>query len=95
MKKFKESILYAEDKVLVKFGANWCGPCRSIEPTLEKMSEDGYNVYKVDTDEEPELTTKYGIRSVPTLIMFEDSKESRRMQGAASIDSFINFYNGE
>lgn len=68
-------------KILVKFGAPWCGPCRTIEPVLEAMAEDGFKVYDVNTDENQELAARFGIRSVPTLIIFENGKQIETLIG--------------
>lgn len=93
MEKFKESDLQL-DKVLLKFGAHWCGPCKAVEPVLEKLSST-CSIRSVDTDEEGDLTVKYGIRSVPTYILFEKGKESRRDHGSKTEQELLNFYNGE
>lgn len=79
---FNESALSSEGKILVKFGAPWCGPCQSVAPVLEAMAEDGLPVFDVNTDEDSDAAVKYGIRSVPTFIVFENGVEVKRESGA-------------
>jgi len=74
---FKELI---KEKVLVDFYANWCGPCKMIAPELEKVESD-IKVVKVDVDEFEELAREYGVMSIPTLILFDKGKETKRTIG--------------
>ena len=71
---FEEEVLKSEIPVLVDFWATWCGPCRMLAPTIEKIAKEqsgAIKVGKVDVDEEPELAAKYGIASIPTLMVFK------------------------
>jgi thioredoxin 2 len=71
--------------VLVDFWAAWCGPCRAVAPEVEKLARQHHGrliVAKVDTDARPELGARYGIRSIPTLILFRDGGEAKRLSGA-------------
>lgn len=70
-----------EGKVLVKFSASWCGPCQMLAMTMKDV-DFGVPVVSVDIDENLQLATQYGIRSVPTLILIEDGKELKRANGA-------------
>ena len=73
---FDEAIA-ARNPVLVDFSAAWCGPCRAMAPALEAFAAhrtDDLAVLKIDIDEAPDLATRYGIRSVPTLMLFQDGK---------------------
>lgn len=72
---------------LVDFGAEWCGPCKALAPTMEKISaayEGKVGVYSVDIDNNPALAAKNGVMSVPTLILFKDGKPVERVVGLIS-----------
>ena len=75
---FKE--LIKEDKILIDFFATWCGPCKMLGPVLEKV-ESNLKVIKVDTDEFEDLARTYGVMSIPTLVLLENSKEVKRNIG--------------
>jgi thioredoxin 1 len=73
--------------VLVDFWAEWCGPCRMIAPTVEAVAEKyagSASVAKVNVDENPSISQRYGIRGIPTLILFKGGKEEERIVGAIS-----------
>ncbi|MFH0974272.1 MAG: thioredoxin [Spirochaetota bacterium] len=81
---FKSEVLEAKGKILVDFWAPWCGPCRMQGPILEKLATSGEikaKIVKVNTDESPGTAGKFGIQSIPTLIIFENGKEVDRMVG--------------
>ena len=82
---FENKVLNAEGKVLIDFFATWCGPCRMIAPAIEEIAEEKageLTVYKVDIDQSPDLASRYGIRGVPTLMVFEGGKPAGQMVGA-------------
>ena len=70
------------EKVLIDFSAEWCGPCKMLAPVLESI--DSIDIYKVDTDEFPDLAREYGVMSIPTLIYFKDGEIVNRNIGFVS-----------
>lgn len=81
---FETEVLGSKGKALVDFWAPWCGPCRMQTPILEKLTasaEIEAKIFKLNTDENPEIAQKYGIVSIPTLILFENGKEIERFVG--------------
>jgi thioredoxin 1 len=73
--------------VLVEFGAEWCGPCKAMLPTLKKLSSEmtgRLDIYSVDIDHSPELAARQGVMSVPTLLLFKSGKQVERIVGAVS-----------
>ncbi|MDP2662242.1 MAG: thioredoxin [Dehalococcoidia bacterium] len=81
---FEESILKNTLPTLVDFWAPWCGPCRMVAPIVEELSEDydgKVDFYKLNTDDNPVTPTKFGIRGIPTLIVFKDGSEVGRIVG--------------
>ncbi|MDZ7814900.1 MAG: thioredoxin [Planctomycetota bacterium] len=82
---FKSEVKDFDGVVLVDFYADWCSPCRFIAPVVEKLAEeneDGKVKYvKLDVDESRQVSVEYGIRAVPTLILFKKGEEKDRMQG--------------
>ena len=75
---FEEQVLKSENLVLCDFWAEWCGPCKQISPILEELSEElkenKITIAKVNIDENPETPSKYGIMSIPTLLLFKEGK---------------------
>lgn len=80
---FGETVLKASKPVLVDFFADWCGPCRMVAPVIEEMSKkyDGIIVGKVDVDANPGVAGKYGVMSIPTVVLFDAGKEVARQVG--------------
>lgn len=76
--------IIGENKVLVDFYADWCGPCKMLAPILEKV--DFVDVLKVNVDAYPTLATRYGVMSIPTLILFNNGKEVKKEIGFRNID---------
>lgn len=81
---FETEVLSSEKPVLVDFWATWCGPCMRQGPIVEELAEEGYAVGKVDVDQELALAQKYGVMSIPTLIVFKGGKEVNRVIGLSS-----------
>ncbi len=87
---FEQRVLQSDQPVLVDFWAAWCAPCRMIAPTIEKIAEryEGRaRVVKVNVDENPATAQRYGIKGIPTLILFNEGKEAERIVGAVSGDA--------
>ena len=78
------------ETIVVQFSAGWCGPCKILTKTIEQ-NEDKFNVpiYKIDIDNAPQLAQALGIRSVPTIIRFENKQETKRLVGNQSIEQLI------
>ena len=83
---FEADVIKSEKPVLVDFWAEWCGPCVQIAPALEELAneyKDSLTLVKVNIDENPETPAKYGVRGIPTLILFKDGEIAATKVGAA------------
>lgn len=75
---FQAQVLDSAKPVLVKFGAEWCGPCRMIAPVLEDIlaqENDIFDIVSVDVDEAPQISVEFGIQTIPTMILFKDGQK--------------------
>ena len=83
---FESEVLKATGPVVVDFWAEWCGPCRMIAPALEEIAGslgEKVKIVKLNVDENPQTAAKYGIQSIPTLMIFKDGQMASRQIGAA------------
>lgn len=82
---FEDNVLKSDVPVVVDFWAEWCGPCKMIGPSLEEISEEmagNVKITKLNIDENPDLAVKYGVRSIPTLMIFKNGEPASIQVGA-------------
>ena len=81
---FHEEVMNSEKPVLIDFWAPWCGPCRMVVPIIDEIAAEHpeYKVVKVNVDEEVELASRYGVASIPTLVVMQNGMEVERSVGA-------------
>jgi thioredoxin 1 len=93
---FERDVLQSTMPVLVDFGATWCGPCRMIDPIVEELAGEyagRFVIGKVDVDENPQTSMNYGIRSVPTLMIFKGGKPVDMIIGAVGKQKLVEKLN--
>lgn len=80
---FEQEVLQADKTVLVDFWASWCGPCKMLSPVIEEIADErsDIKVGKVNIDEHPELAQKYGVMSIPTVLVIKDGEEVNKSVG--------------
>ena len=83
-------VLEAKEDVLVDFYADWCGPCKMMEPIMEEIANE-IKVYKVNVDDNQELAEKYGVISIPCIVKFNSGKDVDRSIGLKSKDAMLDF----
>ena len=89
---FDEVVLKSDKPVMVDFWAEWCGPCRMIAPFVEEISNEFEGkavVVKCDVDNSPGISTKFGIRNIPTVLFFKDGKVADKQIGAVPKNNFV------
>ncbi len=82
---FQQEVLESEKPVIVDFWAEWCGPCHMVSPILDQIADeraDDLRLVKVNIDEEPALASRYGIMSIPTIVLFKDGEPAAAALGA-------------
>ena len=95
-KDFEEKVIKSTTPVLVDFYADWCGPCKLAAPVIEELAEEykgRLTVGKVNVDENSILSGKYGVMSIPTMIVFKDGKEVERASGFGGKDGILKLIN--
>ena len=89
-KSFNDLIRQSERPVLVDFWADWCGPCRTIAPAIAQIARDYKGkllVVKINVDEKPYVANQFGVRSIPTIILFRDGRPIMQQQGAVPYET--------
>lgn len=90
---FESEVLNSEKPVLVDFGASWCGPCRMLSPIVDEIAEEVQTIKigKVNVDEQQDLAGKFGVMSIPTLILFKNGQPVNKSVGAKSKAALLDF----
>lgn len=94
---FTKDVLEAKGFVLVDFWAEWCGPCRQLGPIVDEVAGEMPNVtvYKMNVDENPETPSRFGVRGIPALFLFQDGKHVSTKVGSMPKSSLIEWLNSE
>ncbi len=88
---FKSQVLENQKTVLVDFYADWCGPCKMLAPIIDQIASESsdYDVFKLNVDEAPEIAAKYGVMSIPTLIVFKGGEVAGKTIGVQSKQNIV------
>ena len=81
---FENEVMNSDKKVLIDFFASWCGPCRMVSPIVDEIADErsDIKVVKINVDDDPELASRFGVMSIPTLVVFQNGRELNRLMGA-------------
>jgi thioredoxin 1 len=95
---FQQDVINSSEPVLVDFWAEWCGPCRMIAPALEEISKelgDRVTVAKLNIDDNPDAPARYGVRGIPTMILFKNGQPAATKVGAAPKSALQSWLEGQ
>jgi thioredoxin 1 len=94
---FEKEVLQSQQPFLLDFSAVWCGPCKMLAPIVEKIADENvgkFRVGKLDIDDSPGVAAKFGIRGVPTVVVFKDGKEAGRHVGVTNKETLLKLLGG-
>jgi len=94
---FDQEVLKSSEPVLVDFTATWCGPCKMLAPIVEKVADESvgkYKVGKLDIDDAPSITQRYGIRGVPTVLVFKNGEKVGQHVGVTNKETLLKLLGG-
>ena len=92
---FEQEVLQSDKPVLIDFFATWCGPCKMLAPIIDQLAEEvaDKKICKVDVDAAPGLAARFGVASIPTLVLIKNGQEAGKIVGARSKKSLLEFLN--
>ena len=93
---FEDEVISSQKPVLVDFFASWCGPCKMLSPVIDSFAEEfpQYKVCKINVDEEQELAQKYGVMSIPTLVVIKDGEVASKAVGYRRKEQILELLEG-
>jgi thioredoxin 1 len=94
---FDAEVSKSTQPVLVDFGATWCGPCKALAPVVEKLADETvgkYKICKVDIDDAPKVSAKFGVKSVPTILVFKNGEKFAQHVGLTNKEKLLTLLQG-